>query len=130
MTARMYGDAPVACLLCGQSCWIEEGCPADGNHGLVNVEVSGGYVSTPGNGKGALDDGTIYTFSLCEFCLDFLFARAKVPPVLTDICATRESRGAFEPAADRVQRDEWRKDKASFAAEAARRDAARWRVKL
>lgn len=42
-------------------------------YGLIEATVSGGYKSD------SLSDGTTYTFSLCENCLDELFNQFKVP---------------------------------------------------
>ena len=58
----------VLCNKCGVSCKEESGLL-----GLIEVTVSGGYGSDP------LSDGTNYTFSLCESCLDELFNEFKIP---------------------------------------------------
>lgn len=72
-------DAEVFCNFCGLSCKLgEDEC--QGNSGLINQTVMGGYHSTPGNGEGTLDDMSVYRFSLCEFCLDRLFGKFKIPP--------------------------------------------------
>lgn len=68
----------ILCNLCGHSCYLPGDC--NGNSGLIEQKVMGGYDSTPGNGCGALGDMTQYTFSLCEFCLDFLFTNFVIPP--------------------------------------------------
>lgn len=69
------------CPTCRGDVACSLGCdsPAGGPHGLIRAFVTGGYESTPGNGHGALDDGDTFTFSLCEFCLDWLFGRFVVP---------------------------------------------------
>lgn len=110
--------------------------------GLVNQEVYGSYFSTPGNGDGALDDMTTYTFSLCEFCLDWLFTRFVTPPKVNpytfasspftalqgfgshieiDLDTTEE----WRPAEQRVREDEWRRKKDEYFKEATRRGAKR-----
>lgn len=110
------------CNLCGLTCLLKEGELA-GAHGHLDRTVRGGYASTPGNGVGALDDMTSYTFNLCEFCCDALFTRCAVP-------VTVEWHGAFEPepwrpALQRVVEDDWRAQKGAFFKEAARRALAR-----
>lgn len=74
----------ILCNLCGQSCSIEPEQMGGGLCGLINAKVSGGYHSTPGNGSGALDDGVEYKFSLCEFCLDWLFSSFVIPVEVND----------------------------------------------
>jgi hypothetical protein len=106
--------------------------------GLLRQIVRGGYSSTAGNGDGALDDGTSYRFSLCEFCLDWLFAQFKVPVETSDYSinfsedfSARDTfdrdpvREPWEPAHVRVARDEWRRGKEQFCEEAERRSIAR-----
>lgn len=116
--------APVHnCNWCGETCLLID--PGRNRivtkldrHGLIDVTVSGGYESTPGNGQGALDDCSSYKFSLCEFCLDHMFTQFKVPPQ-TSSCVGEEP--PFRPAAERVRTDEWRQMKDAFFAESARR---------
>lgn len=62
----------VICNKCGNSCKKDHGF-----YGLIEHTVSGGYESEP------LSDGTNYTFSLCEKCLDGLFDTFKVPVEIT-----------------------------------------------
>jgi len=132
------------CNLCGLTCALPTG-PADAtvldDHGLIACEVMGHYASTPGNGHGALDDGDAYTFSLCEFCLDWLFTQFRIPPKVEAVSlGTCDIDGnpvvhprrhvEWRPASLRVSRDEWRhgqrfKGHDAFYAEAARRDLAR-----
>lgn len=114
------------CNLCGLPC----GCEDDADMGLVDAKVYGGYESTPGNGNGALDDCNVYTFSLCEFCLDWLFANCRIPPKIEhysafDVHDTMDEGTQFRPAGQRVAEDEWRRGKEAFFAEADRRTAAR-----
>jgi len=123
----------VLCNLCGLSCRLRGGDlernSFDSASGLIEARVSGGYDSTPGNGCGALDDTTAYTFSLCEFCCDWLFAQFKIPVATTkymDGDAPEDE--PWRPAAERVAADDWRGMKAEFAAEAALRAAARKRT--
>jgi hypothetical protein len=79
----------ILCNLCALSCDLPTG-PADDPkpdpHGLIEKEVLGHYASTPGNGHGALDDTTAYKFSLCEWCLDWLFTQFKIPPLVREWC--------------------------------------------
>lgn len=118
----MSEEAPL-CNLCALSCVLgDEPCRAP--HGLVDVSVSGGYESTPGNGHGALDDCQRYTFSLCEFCLDWLFSQFKIQAA-TDNYMTGEHEKPWRPAAQRVAEDEWRRMKPEFRAEYERRLVAR-----
>jgi len=111
------------CNMCGLLCTLgDEATGAD--YGLINARASGGYESTPGNGHGALDDCTHYTFSLCEFCLDWLFSRFKVPVKVDDYVSGEEAE-PWRPAAQRVAEDEWRKMKQEFQTEHDKRAAAR-----
>jgi hypothetical protein len=105
------------CNLCGESLQLEEPCE---RAGLVDTKVSGGYSSTPGNGFGALDDLSTYEFSICEFCLDWLFTQFKIPPKITGPYDFE-----FKPAEQRVREDDWRKQKDRFYTEASRRASLR-----
>lgn len=107
------------CNLCGHPCGVPAGenDPGDQRMGLIKQTVVGGYWSTPGNGDGALDDGISYRFSLCEFCLDWLFQRFVIP------VSTVPS--PFRPAEQRVRDDEWRRHKTEFFAEFEKRNASR-----
>lgn len=113
------------CNLCGESCYFtQDNRSADdkrfgSNYGLIDCTVSGGYESTPGNGHGALDDLETYTFSMCEFCLDWLFKLFKIPPSLTD------PDEKFVPAEVRVKNEDWRRQKRLFAECYGRRELAR-----
>jgi hypothetical protein len=111
----------VLCNMCGLSCLLEENAMGELS-GLINQSVSGGYFSTPGNGVGALDDTTNYKFSLCEFCLDWLFSLCKIPPAISFYNDTNDKE-EFRPARQRIAEDEWRKE-TSFA-EFRKRDEAR-----
>lgn len=116
----------VPCNLCGHPCGVlgrDENDPGDRRMGLIEQTVHGGYWSTPGNGDGALDDCSSYKFSLCEFCLDWLFSRFAIP-VATDSSIGPEPQ-PFRPAEQRVREDEWRKRKAEFFAEFEKRNASR-----
>lgn len=95
------------CNLCGELCGHTE---AWDPMGLINCRVVGGYCSTPGIGFGALDDCTSYVFSLCEFCLDSLFVKFKVKP-LVEIHGEPEE---FRSAVERVKNDDWRHLKDQF----------------
>lgn len=114
----------VSCNLCGLSCGLgTPGHPAHDMGGLINARVSGGYESTPGNGCGALDDCTSYSFSMCEFCLDWLFTQFKIP--VNAASYTDSEIEVWRPAVVRVAQDDWRKMKDRFCAEAERRSKAR-----
>jgi len=115
------------CNLCGLPCSAGKGRHIDHEAGLIDASVTGGYESTPGNGYGALDDASTYRFSLCEFCLDWLFSQFKVPVVVNDYTAGRSE--VWCPAAERVKKDDWRTGKDVFFKEAARREKARNRAK-
>lgn len=145
----------VACNLCGLSCIVGPETLVDGRenpgrelNGLIRAKVVGGYESTPGNGCGALDDMSRYTFSLCEFCLDWLFGQFTVPVAVDDVmndfvprdgetreeCVERmglariggrQDKLAWRPAAVRVRQDAWRSMKSEFFAESLRRMMAR-----
>lgn len=114
------------CNLCGLSCnlsgsgsesWAQES-------GLIDAAVTGGYLSTPGNGYGALDDTVEYKFSLCEFCLDWLFSQFKIPVAMRDTDMVPPAI-EFKPASQMVLEDDWRKDKERFFEEFDRRNNAR-----
>ena len=125
------------CNFCGYSCTLgplpgvpegrrtEKEIISFDEGGLLNAKVSGGYNSTPGNGEGALDDMSSYEFSLCEFCLDWLFSSFTIPPVVRRYHEDHPC--LFRPAAQRVAEDEWRKAKEAFYAEAKWRASARAR---
>lgn len=115
----------VTCNLCGMTCQLGSECnPTSGLYGLIKQTVNGGYESTPGNGLGALDDCTSYTFSLCEFCLDWLFSQFKIPVEVHDYLSGVEPK-PWRPAAERVAQDEWRRTKELFSKEHDRRKKAR-----
>lgn len=111
----------VLCNLCGLSCTLKEEEYAESG-GLIKASVTGGYFSTPGNGVGALDDNVTYTFSLCEFCLDWLFDRFKIPVKTKDGDIEQKP---WRPASCRVAADDWRKMKQQFVDEAQRRTRSR-----
>ena len=83
---RYTKETAPLCNLCRLTTWVgpdsEMAC-SEAN-GLIDAHASGGYESTPGNGHGALDDITTYHFSLCEFCLDWLFSKFMLPVKMTD----------------------------------------------
>lgn len=90
--------------------------------GLIDCKVPGGYNSTAGNGYGALDDCTSYRFSMCEWCLDWLFSQFKISPNISDYMAGgTPDEESFKPAAERVKEDEWRRMKVGFFKEYNRR---------
>ena len=111
------------CNLCGLPCSAGRGKHINHEAGLIKESVLGGYESTPGNGYGALDDGTYYRFSLCEFCLDWLFAQFKIPVGVNDFTSSKHE--VWRPAAERVKKDDWRTGKDVFFKEATRREKAR-----
>jgi len=104
-------DIEAFCNHCGETCYLGHHDIHVSNHGLIACTVSGGYFSTPGNGCGALDDTTTYTFSLCEFCLDHLFSQFKVPPKIDHYMGGSDEPEIFTAAADRVKNDDWRGQK-------------------
>jgi hypothetical protein len=123
---------PTLCNWCGEPCVLGEGPDPSvplhneiGEGGLLKhtIRVMGGYDSTPGNGCGALDDCTSYTFSLCEFCLDHLFTLFKNSPTVDSI--NNPEPEVFAAAAHRVAMDRWREHKMGFFKEQARRAALR-----
>ena len=116
----------MTCNFCGEPLQFEEHCE---RAGLVDAKVSGGYSSTPGNGSGALDDCTTYEFSICEFCLDWLFTQFKTPPKLTELHGDPNSIPSFRSATKRVAEDDWRKQKKKFYDEQRRRAALRKKIK-
>ena len=118
------------CNLCGLSCDICGSIPEDIRtpSGLIDAKVTGGYDSTPGNGFGALDDCAQYKFSLCEWCLDWLFEQFIIPPEEKGIGAFSHLDGPpieWKPARQRVEEDDWRSAKEEFRIEYERRNQAR-----
>lgn len=136
------------CNLCEESCSLGLSGPLGSDEleygGLLNVEAVGGYNSTPGNGSGTLDDMTVYKFSLCEFCLDWLFQQFKVPVSVREVMndflmqeddtvdeamarhdliqlSKRPEPLPWRSAAQRVNEDEWRRFKEEFRTEYDRR---------
>lgn len=122
--SEVHEIADVSCNLCGHSCALTEAGHVEMG-GLIKARVSGGYFSTPGNGSGALDDTTSYHFSLCEFCLDWLFGKFTIPVATSAYMDGDHPDEPWRPAAERVAADDWRKAKGQFAAESSLRDAAR-----
>ena len=115
------------CNLCGLTCALPASHPElHCEYGLIDARVQGGYDSTPGNGCGALDDMHEYHFSLCEFCIDWLFARFRVPVTVTEYGGRAfEEPEEWRPAEVRVREDSWRGMKKKFRAEHERRKMAR-----
>lgn len=116
------------CNLCGLPCLLNGEDKHSNTGGLINSYVSGGFDSTAGNGYGALDDGTTYCFSLCEFCLDWLFSCCIIPPVIYSCFYNEDPPEVFKPAAQRIEDDQklgFRKMGDVFFKEKERRDAAR-----
>jgi len=95
--------------------------------GLIGCEVVGGYESTPGNGRGALDDGFSYTFTMCEFCLDDLFTQFVLPVRVRDRYFSNEPPRdmPWKSAKERVNQDAWREQKDIFMTEYQKRKKAR-----
>lgn len=114
----------VLCNLCGLSCSLtsDNGTQLE-LAGLIDARVLGGYHSTPGNGHGALDDMTELHFSLCEFCLDWLFQCFRVP--VAQFCNINMRAEEWKPAVERVEQDEWRSMKDAFLRRKVERDKAR-----
>ena len=117
------------CNLCGLPCDIYGSIPEEIRtpSGLIDAKVTGGYDSTPGNGFGALDDCTQYQFSLCEWCLDWLFEQFIISPETKEIGAFSADgdKEEWKPARQRVEEDDWRTLKKEFAEEYKRRNQAR-----
>lgn len=118
------------CNLCGLPCDIYGSIPEDIRtpSGLIDAKVTGGYDSTPGNGFGALDDCSQYKFSLCEWCLDWLFEQFIIPPEEKGVGAFSHLDGPpieWKPARQRVEEDDWRSAKEEFRIEYERRNQAR-----
>ncbi len=113
------------CNLCGLTCSLGVSPHIDRRGGLIEATISGGYESTPGNGYGALDDMTWYKFSLCEFCLDWLFSQFKIPVSTGEPGTLAEVVPPWKPAAERVAEDKWRKWKTEFTFEALQRAMVR-----
>ena len=128
----MENAAETLCNLCGLPCTAGipgKTCPEghqDFRAGLIDAGVAGGFESTPGNGDGALDDTVAHRFSLCEWCLDWLFAQFKIPVgVSSDTPGDDWQPPPWRPASERVRTDEWRRMKDVFQAEYERRALAR-----
>jgi hypothetical protein len=117
-------DTDPTCNLCGLSCTIGDAKSIREPSGLIDQSVCGGYPSTAGNGNGALDDTTSYRFSLCEFCIDWLFSQFMVPPTTSNYMDGSEAE-PFRPAQQRVAQDEWRHYKQQFYDEFKRHNKAR-----
>lgn len=62
----------VLCNKCGKSCRSND---SGDFYGLIEVSFSTGYFSPK------LPDGSTYTFSLCEECLDEMFREFKIQPI-------------------------------------------------
>jgi len=112
----------VTCNVCGHSLQLEPNTP---RVGLVDAEVQGSFHSTPGNGAGALDDCTKYKFSVCEFCLDWLFTKCLIPPEVEDIHGDPDTPARWRPAGQRVVEDSWRTQKLRYSDEALVREMSR-----
>lgn len=124
------------CNLCGETCVLgTSDHPTYSPHGLVDATVDGGYSSTAGNGYGALDDMTRYKFSLCEFCLDWLFSQFSIPVAVSNYMlgddfssdSIEVDLGAepWKPAVERIESDKWRTAKDEFFKQFVKRNAAR-----
>ena len=120
------------CNVCGLTTWIEPPNLRPGDMscaeacGLIDSQVVGGYESTPGNGWGALDDMTAYHFSICEFCLDWLFSNCKIHPKVFQVFGNGEKiEEPFRCADERVAKGEGLAMKEEFFAESRRRAEAR-----
>lgn len=111
------------CNLCGLTCNLSDEPHYIDRGGLIEEIIRGGYLSTAGNGNGALDDCTFYEFSLCEFCLDWLFAKFKIPVKTGDY--DLDDHQEWRPAFQRVMEDSWRTLKEQFFEEYNKRNKAR-----
>lgn len=108
----------VICNMCGQTCCLVKFNNENENGGLINCEVTGGYSSTAGNGYGAFDDYTKIKFSLCEFCLDFIFSICEKKPMeLNFVYGNPTLEEEYVPSIQRVfDQQEWRKDSSGIFA--------------
>lgn len=114
----------ILCNLCGESCIVNN--PHNKiNIGLINETVTGGFESTPGNGYGALDDCTQYQFSLCEFCLDYIFSNCVIPIKTSDREPFEPKDNPFIPATQRIFQDKWRRFKGESLNEIVKRNLKR-----
>jgi len=118
-----FDEPDILCNMCGLTCRLDP--EINDTYGLIKSSVSGGYESTPGNGEGALDDCTRYTFSLCEFCLDHMFSNFKIPVTTDDYTSAAIEVEVFRSASQRVTEDDWRGGKEAFFEEFNRRNEAR-----
>lgn len=113
----------ILCNWCGMSCILGDASSFECASGLIKAEVQGGYLSTAGNGEGALDDCSSYKFSLCEFCLDHLFSKFNIPVEQTDYADNEPI--TWEPAHQRVLFSNWRRGKKEFFENKEKRDKSR-----
>lgn len=74
VTKKVEETADVFCNNCGQSCMRQITTGIQDAYGLIEVEVSGGYMSTH------LEDMTAYRFSVCEKCLQGYFDNFVIAP--------------------------------------------------
>lgn len=119
----------ILCNLCGLPCNLQGNhCDTDDYGGLVEYSIRGNFDSTPGNGNGALDNMAQYTFSMCEFCLDWLFSQFKILPKVEyyqGFLAGWKETEKFRSAKERVENDDWRQFKNEFFVEFEKRNRAR-----
>lgn len=130
---KVYADK--TCNMCGLESKIRSEQDGEVNENSIiynsilnDFAANGGYDSTPANGYGALDDGSTYSFSLCEFCLDHLFQKFKIAPKITSYM-NYNGEEEFLPAETRVRMSGFRKEnKKAFLEEQERRNKARNKI--
>lgn len=104
------------CNMCGESTILALE-PVVDIGGLDNCEVIGGYFSS------ALEDCSKYKFSICEFCLDYLFERFKIPPKI--FCTIDGDYRKFTTAKERFQTSNQKKLATEFFEEYEKRNKVR-----
>lgn len=71
---KKHVEVKYLCNYCGEDMISKDGI--DNVLGLVDIKAQGCYSSV------VLQDLTTYQFSLCEICLDNLFSKFKITPVI------------------------------------------------
>ena len=129
MTNEIYD--PLKKVFCGEKCnmcGLESEVIVNDWHRntiLHKFTAIGGYESTPGNGCGTLDDCSEYKFSLCEYCLDYIFNQCIIPVLDIDYSIGENN---YISAEERVRNDSWREMKKEFFEEYERRNNARQNI--
>jgi len=98
-----------------------------GSYGMVNEFVNGHY------GSDVLRDGTRHRFSLCEYCIDYLFSLFKMPPGMEDYMDGKLSRRPWMSAIGEMKQKALRGGESlrnQIVKESERRAAARQTLAL